>query len=100
MNNVLTIYDFRNNTKSIPLPDTPIESIEVKVLLGDETGIVRFIDGTVLDFDASNTRYYDFCDAQYTVDKSKVQRFLEWVCPKTPTTFAYARAIEYWGPDV
>ena len=52
----IRIYDFDDNAVKIENPDKPIKRIDVIVLSGDETGTIRFEDGTRFDFDASDDR--------------------------------------------
>lgn len=52
----IRIYDYDDNVVKIEIPDKPIKSINVIVLSGDETGTIRFEDGTQFDFDASDDR--------------------------------------------
>lgn len=52
----IRIYDYANNAVNIEIPDKPIKRIYVRILTGDETGTIRFEDGTRFDFDASDDR--------------------------------------------
>ena len=52
----IRIYDYANNAVNIEIPDKPIKRIDVIVLTGDETGTIRFEDGTQLGFDAPDDR--------------------------------------------
>ena len=52
----IRIYDFDDNVVKIENPDKPIKRIDVIVLSGDETGTIRFEDGTRFDFDAPDDR--------------------------------------------
>ena len=52
----IRIYDFDDNAVKNEIPDKPIKRIDVIVLSGDETGTIRFEDGTRFDFDASDNR--------------------------------------------
>ena len=52
----IRIYDYANNAVNIEIPDKPIKRIHVRILTGDETGTIRFEDGTRFDFDAPDDR--------------------------------------------
>ena len=52
----IRIYDYANNAVNIEIPDKPIKRIHVRILTGDETGMILFEDGTQLGFDASDDR--------------------------------------------
>ena len=52
----IRIYDFDDNAVKIEIPNKPIKRIDAIVLSGDETGMIRFEDGTWFDFDASDDR--------------------------------------------
>ena len=53
MTKKMKIYDYDNREVIIELPYKEIKEVFVNVLSGDETGIVEFVDGTYIRFDAS-----------------------------------------------
>ena len=86
----IRIYDYDDNAVKIEIPDKPIKSIDVTVLSGDETGTIRFEDGTQFDFDASNDRNTDFFDGSYFVEGDDIVRWLKFR-PSAGRTASYAR---------
>ena len=72
----IRIYDFNDNAVKIEIPDKPIKRIDVIVLSGDETGTIRFEDGTRFDFDASDDRDTDYYDGSYVVEGDDIRRWL------------------------
>lgn len=74
----MIIYDFTNDTVDVRLPEKQIESINVTVLSGDETGSVVFKDGEIIHFDASDCRMIDFYDGSYSVTGENIQRWLNF----------------------
>lgn len=87
----MRIYDYANREHFIDLPDKEIKSIFVLVLSGDETGEVEFVDGTSVDFDASNARLMDFNDGYYFVKGEDIQKWLNWKASEDSITAAYDR---------
>ena len=60
----IRIYDFDDNAVKIENPDKPIKRIDVIVLSGDETGTIRFEDGTPDDRD-TELEYIESSGTQY-----------------------------------
>lgn len=89
------IYDYDNNAVKIEIPDKPIKCIDITVLSGDETGTIRFEDGTRLDFDASDDRCMSFYDGSYFVEGDDIRRWLAFR-PPAGRTASYAR-LESFG---
>lgn len=86
----IRIYDYDDNAVKIEIPDKPIKCIDITVLSGDETGTIRFEDGTRLDFDASDDRYESFYDGLYFVEGDDIRRWLA-LRPAAGRTASYAR---------
>ena len=86
----IRIYDYDDNAVKIEIPDKPIKSINVIVLSGDETGTIRFEDGTRFDFDASDDRNTDFYDGSYFVEGDDIKRWLSFR-PRAGRTAWYGR---------
>ena len=95
---IITVYDYANNTKEITLPDKEIAEILVKVLSGDETGFVKFIDGTTIRFDASDNRITDYYDGDYTLKGKNIKK---WIDFKTSgnRTVSYERQNVFYMED-
>ena len=75
----IKIYDYDNNAEMVEIPDNKkIESIDVTVLSGDETGYVFFTDGSKKEFDASDCRIMSFDDGSYIVPSKKVNEWINW----------------------
>lgn len=74
----ITIYDYANKTKQIALPDKEISEIVVVVLSGDETGYVKFTDGTKVKFDASDDRFTSYYDGAYTVEGENIRKWIDF----------------------
>lgn len=87
---IMRIYDYDDNAVKIEIPDKPIKCIDITVLSGDETGTIRFEDGTRLDFDASDDRNTDFYDGSYFVEGDDIKRWLAFR-PPAGRTASYAR---------
>lgn len=86
----IVIYDYDNKEKEIALPDKEITEIFVSVLSGDETGYVKFEDGTDVHFDASDCRFMDFNDGYYSVEGENIQKWLDFK-PSGTRTASYER---------
>lgn len=85
----MRIYDYNNRVTEIELPDNKqIKAIVVQILSGDETGFVRFTDGSNIGFDASNCRCICFNDGCYMVDGEDIVKWLNW----DPCGFNYSYA--------
>lgn len=96
----IKIYDYNNNAEMVEIPDNKkIESINVTVLSGDETGYIFFTDGSRKRFDASNCRMMSFDDGSYTVPLKKVDEWINW--KPRGFTYSYDRQsdFEYCGED-
>ena len=92
----IKIYDYNNNIEMVEIPDNKkIESINVTVLSGDETGYIFFTDGTRKRFDASNCRMTSFYDGSYTVPSSKVNDWINW--KPYGFTYSYNRQDDFDG---
>lgn len=92
----IKIYDYDNNVEMIEIPDgKKIESIDVTVLSGDETGYIFFTDGTRKRFDASNCRMTSFDDGSYTVPPKKVDEWINW--KPHGLTNSYERQSDFLG---
>lgn len=75
----IEVYDYNNNVETVEIPNgKEIESIDVTVLSGDETGYIFFTDGTRKRFDASNCRMMSFDDGSYTVPSKRVDAWINW----------------------
>lgn len=74
------IYDYDDKVKEVAIPDDKrIESINIRICSGDETGFINFADDTSIIFDASNTRCMSFDDGCYIVDGDNIQKWLNWI---------------------
>ena len=87
---IITIYDYRDDTKEITLPDKKIVEIFVSVLSGDETGYVKFVDGTKIKFDASDCRIASYYDGNYTVEGENIKKWIDFK-PSGNRTVSYER---------
>ena len=94
------IYDYDDKVKEVEIPDDKqIESINVRICSGDETGFINFTDDTSIIFDASNTRCMSFDDGCYIVEGYNIQKWLNWM----PThgeyllAYSYMRQMEFSG---
>ena len=88
----ITIYDYDNSPKIITIPeDKEIESIFVEIISGDETGWIKFTDGTDLDFDASDCRMIGYFDDSYCVDRENIQKWIDWKPSKNSLCYSYDR---------
>lgn len=96
------IYDYDNGVTTCTIPNYEIDDIkriDVTVLSGDETVDVVFKDGSIFDFDASETRAMNFYDGSYTIDeKEDIEKWLNFVPSKKEPifTFSYERQAK-WG---
>lgn len=86
----MVIYDFNDAHKEVELPDKKISEIFVEVLSGDETGFVKFEDGGMVEFDASDCRCHDFHDGFYLVTGEAIQKWLSYE-PTDKETNSYRR---------
>lgn len=91
---VVKIYDFDDAVTEITLPDKEIREINVHVLSGDETGWIEFVDGTELDFDASNCRVMSFDDGFYTVTGEDIPKWINYI-PQWSGTVSYERMFKF-----
>ena len=75
----IKIYDYDDKVKEIEIPDDKqIESINVRIYSGDETGFINFTDDTSIIFDASDNRCMSFDDGFYIVEGDDIQKWLNW----------------------
>lgn len=75
---IIKIYDYKNDTKEITLPDKEIAEISITILSGDETGFVKFVDGTKIRFDASDDRLTDYYDGMYTLEGEDIKKWIDF----------------------
>ena len=87
----MIIYNYANRPIEVELPDKTISEIFVDVITGDETGFVKFEDGSKLYFDASDDRLQDYNDGFYFVTKEKVESWLNFKPSEKRMTFSYER---------
>lgn len=87
---IITIYDYQNDAKEITLPDKEIVEILVNILSGDETGFVKFVDGTKIKFDASDDRFTNYYDGMYTLKGENIQKWIDFK-PSGNRTVSYER---------
>ena len=62
---VITVYDWNNKAKFIDVPVESAEgvaSIDIRIISGDETGVITLKDGTEISFDASDDRIMNYYD--------------------------------------
>ena len=86
------IYDYDNKAKEIEiLDDKQIESINVRILSGDETGFINFTDDTSIMFDASNSRCASVNDGCYIVKGNDIEAWLKWKPCDDRLTYSYER---------
>ena len=79
----IKVYDYDNRATKIDIPDDKeISAIVVCVLSGDETGIIRFTDGTTIRFDASDSRTWSFYDGLYVVTGEDIQKWIKFNAKK------------------
>lgn len=90
MSKFITVYDYADREFPVEIPDKKIESIFVRVLTGDETGFIDFVDGTSLMFDASDCRVEDFYDGSYIVEGEDIEKWLTYK-PSGERTCSYER---------
>ena len=73
----IKVYDYSGRVTKVTIPDDKeISAIAVCVLSGDETGIIRFTDGTTIRFDASDSRTWSFYDGLYVVTGEEIQKWI------------------------
>ena len=90
----IKVYDYDNNVKMIEIPDDKkIESLDIAILSGDETGYIFFTDGSRQKFDASDNRIMSFDDGFYTVPHKRVDAWLNW--KPYGTTYSYERQDDF-----
>lgn len=88
----MKIYDYDDKVKEIEIPDDKqIESIDVRICSGDETGYINFTDNTSIMFDASCTRCMLFDDGYYNVEGDDIEAWLNWI----PTHGEYLLPYSY-----
>lgn len=87
---IIKIYDYQNDAKEITLPNKKIAEISVTILSGDETGFVKFIDGTKIKFDASDARIASYYDGAYTLEGENIQKWIDFK-PSGNRTISYER---------
>lgn len=95
----IKIYDYDDKAKEIEIPDDKqIESINVRIYSGDETGFINFTDDTSIIFDASNNRCMSFDDGCYIVEGDDIEAWLKWKPCGDKLTYSYARqdAFSKW----
>lgn len=86
------IYDYDDKAKEIKIPDDKqIESIDVRIYSGDETGFINFTDGTSIIFDASDSRCISTHDGCYIVEGNDIGAWLNWI----PTHGEYMLPYSY-----
>ena len=71
---VITVYDWGNKPKFIDVPVDSVEgiaSIDIRIISGDETGEIILKDGTRIKFDASDDRWVDYYDGEYTLTSTE-----------------------------
>ena len=86
------IYDYDNKAKEIKIPDDKqIESIDVRIRSGDETGYINFTDDTSIIFDASDDRDIPYDDGCYIVKGNDIEAWLKWKPCGGRLTHSYAR---------
>lgn len=90
----MKIYDYANREAEVAIPDKEILNIHVAIKSGDETGVITFVDGSVLCFDASNDRIYCYDDGDYVVSKSEVNDWMNFTFTKG-RTFSYERQEKF-----
>lgn len=88
----ITIYDYDNSPKIITIPEgKTIESIFVKIMSRDETGWIKFTDGTDLYFDASDCRMNGYFDGNYCIDGDNIQKWIDWKPSENSLCYSYDR---------
>lgn len=87
---ILTIYDYNNDTKEITLPEKEVVEIHISILSGDETGFIKFVDGTKIRFDASDSRITSYYDGGYTVEGENIEKWINFK-PSGNRTISYER---------
>lgn len=93
---IITIYDYANTAKEIELPDKDVLEIAVTVLSGDETGYVKFTDGTEIEFDASDCRLMSYYDGAYTVEGENIQKWIDFKPSGNRFTVSYERREKFF----
>ena len=74
----LRIYEYKNRAKDIELPDKEIQTIDVTVLSGDEVVEVTFKDGSVEEYDSSDSRLIDYYDGSYEVAEDIIEKWMDF----------------------
>lgn len=88
----IKIYDYDNKVSEISIPDDKqIAEIMVHILSGDETGVIRFTDGSRLLFDASDNRLCGYEDGVYFVEGENIQKWIDFDVKSCSETISYAR---------
>ena len=95
-----TVYDYANNAVEIEISGN-IEDIfvmKISVLSGDETGWVVMKDGTVINFDASYSRFESFVDGDYVLTSTEdIEKWLNFdINRRESDTISYCRQRYVW----
>lgn len=75
----ISVYDYQNQKSHFEIPEGKyITKIEVTVVTGDETGLVFFSDGSVMQFDSCDYRTYNYFDGSYTVTADNLEKWMNF----------------------
>ena len=90
----LRIYDYKNKAKDIELPDKEIQTIYVTVLTGDEVVEVTFKDGSIEEYDSSDSRLIDYYDGSYEVAEDMIEKWMDFT-PSGRMNASYERRNQF-----
>lgn len=74
MKKMLNLVDYNNRVThtGVNLCDSNIVRVTIKVITGDEIALVDYFNGARSVYDSSDSRNYDFFDAEYVIlDREK-----------------------------
>lgn len=92
----ITIYDYANAAKEINIPVENFDEIlvmYVKILSGDETGIIILKDGTLIEFDASDERITGYDDGSYVVKGEDIEWWTK-LLEEENTSYSFTKSYE------
>ena len=88
------IYDFKNEPTEVELKCRAVSRIYVSVITGDETISVLFSNGSIKEFNSSDTRVVDIIDGTYVLKGNRIRKWMEYE-PTGDGTISYERMIAF-----
>ena len=90
----IKIYDYNDSESIVEVPCESVENIltiYVRILSGDETGVILLENGDMIDFDASSTRYIGYDDGDYIVEGTDIEKWINYDKSHATSTISYNR---------